>query len=375
MAINKASSAENTDMSNVVTDFSINPASETGDATWQIDWTKWLGFYKSVPDLQSSIDKKAFWTVGNGYKVKKKSHEVILKKIKGNGKETFNTILYNGVRTYTVCGDFFAEIVRKNGKIVNLKALNPGSIEIVANKYGIITKYIQHLSTQQTRDAENRKDSIQEFKPEEIFHLCFNKIADDIHGIGTIEKLTNDDNAGIIEMQQEVMKDLKIVFQRYVKPLLISEIDEDDPTEVQAFKNKLDLAVKNGENMVIPKDTATVERVSIPQFSTLDPIPWLNHLDKLLIKAEGVPAIVLGDGHDSTEATAKILYLAFEQMIKWNQLFVEEAVLAQLGIEIELNFPASLSEGETDNVTTPEESNRKSRKIKNMEMKNGKSIK
>ena len=157
------------------------------------------------------------------------------------------------------------------------------------------------------------------------------------------------------------MQDLKIVFQRYVKPLLITEIDEDDPNEVKAFKNKLDQAVESGENMVIPKDTATVDRVSIPQFSTLDPIPWLNYLEAMLIKAEGVPGVILGDAKDATEATAKILYLAYEQMIKWNQLFVEEAMKAQLNITINLEFPASLDQNETK-PQTPDQGIKKDRK-------------
>lgn len=369
MAINKTSSAEVTNMTDTVNNFSVDPAKDTGDVSYQPTWTKWLGFYKSVPDLQSTIDKKAFWTVGNGYKTSKKNQK-ILDKIRGNGKETFNSILYNIVRVYTICGDFFGEIVRNNrNQVINIKAINPGSIEIQANNSGIIKKYIQHINK---NTGEKEK-----FEPEDILHISWNKIADEIHGIGTIEKLTSSESKGIVEMQQEAMQDLKIVFHRYVKPLLISEIDEDDENEINKYKRKLDLAVKNGENMVIPKDTATVERVSIPQYSTLDPLPWLQHLEKLFLKAEGVPAVVLGDGHDSTEATAKILYLAFEQMIKWNQLFLEEQIKAQLDIEINLEFPASLDEStqNKEKVTTPAEGNAKARKTTNMELKNGKTIK
>jgi len=169
-------------------------------------------------------------------------------------------------------------------------------------------------------------------------------------------------------MHEESMQDLKTVFHRYVKPLIISSIEEDDPDEIDKYKIKLDKAVSLGENMVVPKDTVEMERMSIPQFSTLDPLPWLSYLDKMLIKAEGVPSVILGDGKDSTEATAKILYLAFQQMIEWNQLFIEEQLEAQLQIKIELEFPASLEE----KTETPQESNKKARKLTNMELQNGK---
>lgn len=375
MVTNKTSSAVVTDMTNQVAGFEVENAKDTGDITYQCTWTKWLGFYKSIPDLQSSIDKKAFWTVGNGFKASEKDKK-ILAKIRGNGKETFNSILYNIVKTYTIGGDFYGEIVKNDrNQLINIKAMNPGAIEVVANKFGIIKKYKLHINKQ--------KNISKDFEPEDVLHLSWNKIGDDIHGIGTIEKLTSTEGKGIIEMQQEAMMDLKVVFHRYVKPLLISEIDEDDPDEVASFKRKLDQAVANGENMVIPKDTATVQRVSIPQYSTLDPLPWLEHLDKLMLKAEGVPAVVLGDGKDSTEATAKILYLAFEQMVKWNQLFMEEQLEAQLGIKINLEFPASLDEaqqhgsrGEIKNkVSSVKENIKKERRSSNMEVRNGSGIK
>jgi hypothetical protein len=280
------------------------------------------------------------------------------------------------VKTYTIGGDYYGEIVRNSkNQIINIKTMNPGAVEVVANKFGIISRYDLHINKQ-----KNQKKS---FKPDDVLHISWNKIGDNIHGTGTIKKLTKSDGTGVIEMQQEAMQDLKVVFHRYVKPLLISEIDEDDPDEVKKFRQKLDQAVANGENMVIPKDTATVERVSIPQYSTLDPLPWLNHLDRILLKAEGVPAVILGDGQEATEATAKILYLAFEQMVKWNQLFLEEQILAQLDMEINLEFPASLNEqqeqgsrGEISTKTTsPGKNIKKERKNSNMELKENGAIK
>ena len=64
-----------------------------------------------------------------------------------------------------------------------------------------------------------------------------------------------------------------------------------------------------------------------------------------------------------TEASAKIAYLAFEQTIEEEQLYIEEQVLNQLNLEIELEFPASLenelisdrSKSETMQASTPED--------------------
>lgn len=333
MGILKVESSTYGDMTNAVADYSINSQDldgATGEETSYIcDFSKWNGYYKTNPVVKSVIDKKALYTVGKGYKVKKDSTKQIIKRIKGFGKDTFNSIMFNAVVTYTLGGDFFAEIIRDSaGRIINLKPLNPSSIRIIANGSGIITRYEQI-------NGENKP--VIKFKPKEIFHLCWNRVGDEIHGVSTIEKIEDS-----ILKYEEAKSDLKKVFHRYVKPIHVFKLDTDDPTEIASFKQKADKAVADGENLFIPKDAVDMERVSIPQYSTLDPLPWILQLEKLIIMAEGVPAVVLGDGGETTEASSKILYLAFQQMVEWNQLFLEDQIEAQLGLEIEFEFPASI---------------------------------
>ncbi len=73
MVINNTEAGQTTNMSNTVTNYSVDPAEDTGDIQYTTEWTRWLGFYETVPDLQSSIDKKAIWTVGNGVIADKKT--------------------------------------------------------------------------------------------------------------------------------------------------------------------------------------------------------------------------------------------------------------------------------------------------------------
>jgi hypothetical protein len=338
MAKTNIESATTTNMTNAVTDFSVASGNDTGnEENYRCNWVKWLGFYEQIPEIAALIDKKALWTIGKGY-ITNKTTENILQSIKGNGKETFNSILYKAVKTYTLCGDYFAEIIKKNGKLYNLKTLNPGTIEILTDKKGYIRQYIQR---------NNNGVDVAKWNPNEIFHLSWNQKGDNTHGTSTIEKLTSEipGKLGIIEMRNEALQDLRLVFHRYVKPLLITKVDTDDEAEIANFKSKLDSAVANGENIILPDETVkTMERVSIPQYATLDPLPWIKYLEQSFIMAEGIPEIIFGIGGNTTEASAKILYLAFQQMIEWNQLFLEENIKSQLGLDIELNFPADLME-------------------------------
>lgn len=329
----KISSADYSDMTNQVTNYSVSPLDTTspanfGETTYIVDWTKWHGYYRQIPELQSIIDKKALWTIGKGFKADEKV-SAVLKKIKGNGKDTFNTILYNMVRTMTICGDAYAEIIRdKAGRLINLKPLSSYTMQIVVDEMGIIKRYEQ---------IDRGKNIKIKFDVSEIFHLCWNRIGDEIHGISTIEKVER-----IILMRNESLEDLKLLFHRYVKPLLISHVDTDDPTEIAAYKLKMDKSVALGENMIIPKNTAELEVLNALQSSSLNPLVWQDKLQRYFIIAEGVPEIILGWGEGTTEASSKILYLAFQQMIEWNQLFLEEQIKSQLNIDLTFEFPASI---------------------------------
>jgi len=336
MGIRKIDSADYTDMTNAVSDYSVDSLDTEGptgygETTYTCNWMKWHGYYRKIPELAAVIDKKALWSVGKGCETEEKTKK-ILDRIRGWGKDSFDSLAYNWVRTYTIGGDSYSEIIRdKAGRLINLKPLNPGSIKIVMDKWGIIKRY------EQTSQLPNAQSNIK-FNPKDILHFAWNRIADEGHGISTIEKCED-----VILMRNEAMADMKKVFHRYVKPLLVTKVKTDDTSEIATFKDKLDKAVENAENLIIPEDTvADMERVSIPQYSTLDPLPWIKMLQKFFIMAEGVPEVVLGQGEDTTEATSKILYLAFQQMVEWNQLFLEREIKNQLGLEVDFKFPASI---------------------------------
>lgn len=82
--------------------------------------------------------------------------------------------------------------------------------------------------------------------------------------------------------------------------------------------------------------------MSVPSNSTLNPLPWREHLKDYFYQACGIPQIILGSSGEFTESTAKIAYLAFEQSVEDEQLLIESQVWQQLQLRINLEFPASL---------------------------------
>ena len=346
--LNKASASE---VSTEVTTYSVDGASGDKEFEWtNSEWGQFLGYYKNIPELQTAVDAKANWTIGAGF-VADEPSMILLNSFRGNGKDTFNTILSNLVRTYTIAGDAFAEIIRDDdGVLVNLKVLDPGSITVVSNSKGQIVRYEQRSKV---------VDRVRKFAVDKIFHLSRKRLADEVHGISVIPAVE-----WIILARNEAMSDWKRVLHRNVDPLWIFHLDTDDTSTIAAFKSKMDAARGNGENMYIPKGAVVPELVATATNAGLNPLSWINQLNDYFFQAVNVPQIIVGNAKEFTDASAKIVYLSYEQSVKGEQLYVEEQVLLQLNLELELNFPASLqnealsdqpSESlETDNVEEEE---------------------
>jgi hypothetical protein len=335
MADTKIDVSVSSDLTNAIQDYSVS--SETTDASSESKETIWfndkaeqyLGYYKKIPELRSVIDAKATWTVGKGFKADDET-TLLLDTIKGFGKDTFNTILENLARDKEIYGDAFAEIIRdEEGILTNVKPLDPAVINIVVDNAGMILRYEQRSKT---KGKEPIKIDV-----DKILHIARNRVADEIHGTSLIESLE-----WIILAKNEVQNIFKVVMQRHIKPVMIFHLDTDDTSEIATFKAKMDKAYAEGENMYIPKDVVVPEILSVAPNATLNPMSWLEYLNNQFYQSGGVPMIILGGSGEFTEASAKIAYLAFQQGVEEEQLFIEEQILSQLNLVIDLEFPASL---------------------------------
>jgi len=326
-------SADYSNMKNIIEDFSINfldTDAPTGlnETKYQIEnWSEYFGYYNSIPELQTAVNTKCTWTCGAGFNASEPT-KILLSMIKGNGKDTFLSILLNLIKVYVLAGDTFSEIIRDKNVLINLKPLDPSSIVMVANEKGIIKRYEQVTKT---------KKVYRTFKPNEIFHVSRNRIADQIHGVSVVPSVK-----WIIDARNEAMTDWKKVLHRNIQPLWIFHLDTDDTNVISGFKTKMDRARSDGENMYIPKGAVVPELISTATNASLNPLNWINQLNDYFFQAVNCPQIIIGNAKEFTDASGKIVYLSYEQSVKAEQLFWKEQLLAQLNLDIDLIFPASL---------------------------------
>ena len=324
---------QTTDFSNQGTEFTV-PNVDTDGAqiteTFFIpDFPKWNGFYRFIPELRSVINKFGSWTFGRKIIANKENQEK-LKKIKGIGRESPRSVLKNQWRVALVCGDSFAHKINGND-FTNLKPLNPGKVAIVANTDGIIVGYEMETAEEGTTIR---------FDVDEIYHLSYEREADEIHGIPFPEALQE-----LIKSRNQGLGDLRILYERTVKPILFYEAETDDTVKLDALEATLNRAFKKSESIVISKGMINeIKRSSSPQFSTNDinSLAYIKFLVRLMVTATGMPEVVMGWGEQTTEASAKVIITSYEQEIWDMKLYNEDAADIQLNIKFTIEPAPSI---------------------------------
>lgn len=295
------------------------------------EWETYNGYFKKHISVKSVMIKLGMWSVGKGYKADKRTTN-ILDKIRGWGKDTFNGIIANQIRVMHINGDSYAEIIEDDsGKLINLKPLNPGSMGHVINPQGILKGYKQRLL-----------NGTEKFMAlEKVFHLCLNRTADEVHGTGDIEALIT-----FLDKIKQLDEDMTVMFHRFVVPLIIWKLNTDDPTAIAAFKASEKIALNKGDNLFIPEQAVDWSLMEPGKGvgNLLDPMDWRNKWTEEVIKGGGVPALIMAIEAGTTEASAKMVYLAWQQVIEDAQRTIEDQIKAQLDLTIKYEFPARIEE-------------------------------
>jgi len=326
-----------------IDDYEVDPVSPDSPADQKetyydnVNFTTYFGNYKKIAKIKKAIDGYATWILGKGYETPMKTR---LENINGWGEDTFMSILWNALVTKKVAGDCFSEIIRnEKGTLINIKPLNPENMRIVASRKGIAIRYDYY------RSIERKGKVFRSFKPNEILHLCNNRVTDEIHGVSDVEAVE-----WIVEAQEEAMKDYRRILHRNGVARIIY-VDTDDETKINKLKVQWKDAIEKGDVLILPKGTAEVKDTGV---SIQDPLPWVKYLDNLFYMSIGVPRVILGGSEEFTEASSKIGYLTFEQIYLKEQRELEADLWNQLAIRIKFNKPASLKgellESETKNT-------------------------
>ena len=255
---------------------------------------------------------------------------VVLDRMVGNGEDTFSTILKNMIIVKRIGGDSFAEIIRDDkGILLNIKPLDPASIQTILDARGMVLRY------EQISKLPNKP--VKKFKPTQILHFANNRVADEGLGISDVEAMEK-----IIDAGNEAFQDMRTLMHRYVVPKFLTYLETNDEDKIDNFTTLFNTATNNRNNLFLPMGSSKTELLAVPPNATLNSLPWMNFLGAKYFEVVGIPIIILGGQGAYSEASSKIAYLAFQQSIEDEQLYIEQQIWQQLYMQIKLTFPASL---------------------------------
>lgn len=328
------SSTTTTTMKTGVPNYSVSAkildvAGDQKETYWEnSNWPTYLGYLKTIPEYRNAIRSLSIWTCGKGWEADIHTSN-ILRLIVGWGEDSFDSILQDMIVVKKTNGDAYAEVIRDedSGTIINLKKLDPSTVRHVVNPKGLLIGY----------DVKNANGTWQRMETKEIFHICNDRIANEIHGVSVLESCK-----WVIDWKNEMLSDLRRVMHRATIRVLY--IDADDTTKLSLVKTQYQDAIKNGELMIIPakKGESEFQELNIPPTEAWMTV--IRYADNYFYEILGVPKITTGGTQDYTEASSKVGYLTFEQPYMTEQRLLEQDILNQLGLEVKFIRPVSLKE-------------------------------
>jgi hypothetical protein len=197
-------------------------------------------------------------------------------------------------------------------------------MRVVYSNQGLLVRYEQRSNIE---GNPNKK-----FDTEDIFHLTNDRVLNEIHGTSIIEAVK-----WVIDARNEAMTDERKIKHRELS-LGILYVDTSNTAKINAIKTQYANAIKNGELLVLPKDTAEIKDSGVkPQ----DRIQWIQYLENFFYQAVGVPRVI-ATSENFTEASSKVGYLTFEPIYTREQADIENSIFSQLQITLKFNRPPSL---------------------------------
>ncbi len=330
MAEFNLSNATTTDFKNQVPDFiveskSLDAANPDKSETFVYfdKATEDYGYYFNHPQVSSPINSLATWAVSRGWTTDDPLMKAQLDHVTGMGKDTFETILWNHEVVKLIVGDSFLEVIRnKKGDIIlNLIPISPERVKVVIKGSRILRYEIWNSSKWVTK------------KVEDMIHSQNKRIGDQVHGTSLIQS-----NKAVIDALLEANSDERTIKHRD-KALGIVYYKTNNTGKIAYANTQIEKAVKNGEMVGLPEDTAKIE--PYPSKSSEDRQNWLQYLENLNYQTGGVPrSIATSDG--TSEVGGKMGHVIFEPIYTKEQIDLEGDFWNQQAIKFKLNRPPSL---------------------------------
>ena len=309
----------------IVDSIALDVASPNQDETYHYfsNATKYYGYYLSIPEIFCAANAMATWAFGAGWSTDDLKLKAELEHVQGHGKDTFAKIIWSAEVVKLVVGDAFIEFKRNENKtLINMIPISPERVRVVFDKLGMIKRY----------DTWNGTEW-KSIKKENMLHLVNKRLGDQMHGTSQIQS-----NEFEVNAIKEALSDERIIKHRD-KALGIVYYKTDKTGKISYVNSQIENAVKNGEMLGLPEDTAKIE--PYPSRSSEDRTGWIETLTNRFYINFGVPRSV-ASSEGTSEVGGKMGNVNFEPTYAKERMDMEEDLWAQQAIKIKFEKQAQL---------------------------------
>jgi len=208
--------------------------------------------------------------------------------------------------------------------IRHLKIIHPRTIGIERDEYGRIERYWQKPPNYMGRNIDKiKKLGGIPLDPTTIIHFKWNDFRNMTYGTSDLKPLID-----VISMKVGMREDAAIMVQQRSNPIvvwLVGDMENPPPAGfLSASADYLSTSAGGTNDLVLPgfmKPEVIGTGTQMPDIT-----PYLGMMSSEIIKGIGVPEVLLGEGNETTEATARIQIESFTGDIMYLQNFVGDVL-------------------------------------------------
>lgn len=275
----------------------------------------------------------------------------------------FRTWLKSALTCALWAGNSYTEVVvedpkgkKKKGRpksenswrIKELKLIPPDEVRPVRDPFGTVIGYIQYpfRGTYTWLDIKQAKEFYQNgaviFEPWEILHIQIDPEPGEAYGTSILEA-TKD----ILAIYVGMREDIAMIIKNYAAPMILFRIGTElipaSPNTVTTFRDALMNQMETSSNIV----TSTMVQADIigagKQVMGME--KYFQQMLNLVFGSFGLPEVLVGQGNETTEATAKMQLEALSKQVKTIHQNTKDS--------IELKLFAKLSVDKWEHQLTP----------------------
>ena len=281
----------------------------------------------------------------------------------------FDTWLYNALVCALWAGNSYTEIVyeqqqERRGpgrpshpegwKIHELRLLPPDELRPIRNSFGEVMGYVQYpfkgsYTWLSSKDAKAFvKHGAVIFEPHEIVHMKVNPNPGEAYGMSLAESV-KDIMAIIIGMREDIGE----IVKNYASPTVLYRVGTDlipaSAATVDEFQGNLQSQMQVSSNIVT--STAVQADVIDTAKAVMNMEGYFTMMMGVFFGAFGLPEIMLGQGNETTEATAKMQLEAVGNQVKvWHQLIKDVVEIPVFGYLSVKKKEVEITPGDLDKI-------------------------